>query len=198
MIITDHIVGRLGTLIDAPVGLTTVVDLPAELINAEPEMAHMTPGIAHASRWIPNCSDRAGLLHCSSNRGRFARLALLYGWTHAQDHQFIYEHAAPRCVHSVDHGHFFPGSIDWTVETLSRAPAVVPDPGIVSGCGLTDADLNSARQDMRNPRDGELATIVAQPPEEWGFSDDERCAVASYLAAGRDVIFGVLEGGEPQ
>ncbi len=108
MIVTDHIVGRLGHAVSAAVGAPTLVDVPADLIAAEAQMAHMTAGVAHGSRWIPDCSQ-GGIEHVvvPENRDRFARLALLYGWVVAADRQFIYQNQDPRLVHSVDHGHFF-------------------------------------------------------------------------------------------
>jgi hypothetical protein len=111
MIVIDQIVARVGDAVGAPVGEPALVDVPATLIAAEPEMAHMAAGIAHGSRWIPNCTDQTGFAHTlvAENRDRFARIAWLYGWVVASDHQFIYSNDAPQIVYTVDHGHFFRG-----------------------------------------------------------------------------------------
>jgi hypothetical protein len=188
MIVTDHVVGAVGQLANAPVGEPVLVDVPDELVAAEPEMAHVAAGLAHGSRWIPNCGERESIEHCSSNRERFSQLALLYGWTCASDHQFIYENEPPNRVHSVDHGHFFPGSQNWTVATLKGAPAPVADDQIVRTCGLVEGELDAARRTMR-VGDERIAEAVAAIPGEWGITPDEREAVADFLATRRDVLF---------
>jgi hypothetical protein len=188
MIVTDQIVGRIGSAAGAPVGKPAIVDVPAALIAAEPQMAHMTAGLAHGSQWIPSCTQ-GGVDHCATNRGRFAQLALLYGWALGGDHQFIYENAEPRNVWSVDHGHFFAGSQSWTVATLQAAPPAIPDNVIVAGCSLTDDELDAARGEMTVPTDEQLAAAVAAPLDAWGITVNERVALAEYLAIRRDAIF---------
>ena len=90
-----------------PVGRPALVNVPADLIAAEPEMAHFRAGLAHGTRWIPGCREARGLWHSrGNNRERFAELALLYGLARASDHQLLYE-AETGAIHSVDHGYFF-------------------------------------------------------------------------------------------
>lgn len=197
MIVTEQIVGRIGIGYGAPVGIPALVDVPQTLIDAEPEMAHMSAGIAHGSRWIPSCTQ-GGVDHCSTNRARFAELALLYGWTLAADHQFIYENDAPRLVYSVDHGHFFAGSTGWTVDTLNNAPTPEPDPTLVSGCTLTDQELEDARSRLAQLDDEAIAAAVGAPPAQWGITKEERVAVAEYLASRRDTLFGAPEDQEEE
>ena len=95
--------------------------MPQELIDAQPEMRHMPAGISHGSQLVPNCSEREAYRYVdiAENRERFAKLAVLYGWMSAGDHQFIYRHDPPNLVHSVDHGHFFPGGPNWQVVQLT-------------------------------------------------------------------------------
>jgi hypothetical protein len=197
VIVTEQIVGRIGITAGAPVGVPCLVNGPASLIKAEPEMAHMRSGLAHGSKWIPGCTQ-GGVDHCSENRERFAELALLYGWAIAADHQFIYENDAPRAVYSVDHGGFFAGSTGWTAETLANAPAAVPDPMIVTGCGLTDQDLDQARSRLTVVDDEAIAAAVAAPPNNWGMTTDERLAVAEYLATRRDALFGAPDDSQEE
>jgi hypothetical protein len=195
MIVTEQVVGRLGETCGAPVGLPALIDVPAGLIDAEPEMAHMTPGLAHGSRWIPGCTH-GGFDHMAANRSRFAELALLYGWTLASDHQFIYRNDAPHLVYSVDHGGFFAGSTGWTAESLRGAPAAAPDVQIVANVGLQDEDLHEAQDRLADVDDEGVAYAVAVPPDEWGMSEDERVALAQYLATRRDTLFGVADDTE--
>jgi hypothetical protein len=189
--VNDQLVGRLGIEAGAPVGRPRLVDVPAELIAGEPEMQHMNPGVAHGSTWITDCSERAAYEYATAveNKPRFARLALLYGWIQASDHQFIYENAEPHLVHSVDHGHFFPGGPDWTPATLQGAPTPTADAAIIGECGLTQADLDACLPAFGTIADEVIATIVGGIPDTWGLSVTERVAVAEYLGTRRDVLF---------
>lgn len=192
MVITDQVVGRVGNGVGAPVPEIALILVPAELIAANPDMQHMTPGIAHGSRWIANCSDRMAFEHAPvpQNRDRFSRLAYFYGWVVADDRQFIYENDPPHLVHSVDHGHFLPGSTQWTVQSLTdNPPAPVPDAEIVAQAGLTADELSIARDAMTWVTDQSLAVAVCAPPVDWGFTDAERKVVADYLSARRDVLW---------
>ena len=49
-------------------------------------------------------------------KNRCALLAVMYGWFQAGDNQLLYRKTPPELVFSVDHGHFFPGGPEWTVE----------------------------------------------------------------------------------
>lgn len=188
--VNDQIVGRLGVGLGAPVGVPALVEVPQALIDAEPELAHMPSGLGHGSRWIPNCTERLSYEHAAEqeNRARFARLAFLFGWTVAGDHQFIYENAAPRLVYSVDHGHFFPGGPDWTIASLGQAPPPTPDNAIVTTCALTPQETESGRP-AATPSDELIASAIASVPADWQLPDADRVALADFLAARRDILF---------
>jgi len=137
-IVNDHIVGRLGGLVDAPVGDVVFVDA-TDLARIEPQVAHVRHGLAHGTRLIPDTSDRLRYEYAGrfENRERFAALCTLYSWAGCfQDHQFIYEENPPHAVYSVDHGHFFPGGPNWSVAGIQAPPAAVID-GDFSSCALT-------------------------------------------------------------
>jgi hypothetical protein len=191
MVFNDQVVARLGQQLGAPVGEPALVDVPQALIDVEPEMAHMLAGVSHGTRFLVGYSERLAYDRASEgvNRSRFAALALLFGWIHASDHQFIYENAAPHTVVSVDHGHFLPNGPDWTVASLAGAPVSAPDAGVVAGAALTDEELDEARAALRPLTNEQIAEALVVPPDEWGVSEDERQALARYLADRRGVIF---------
>lgn len=191
MVANDQIVARLGSIANAPTGVPTLVDVPADLIAREPELQHFQPGIAHGTVWLSGCGERAGIDHMAAaeNRGRFAGLAWLFGWLAAGDHQFIYENAAPHRVYSVDHGHFFPGGPDWTTASLAGAPAPAPFSEIITSCGLTTAELEAAKPAYRAVTDEAVGAAVAAPPDDWGLNQSERVALAGFVASRRDVLF---------
>lgn len=183
----DHIVGRLGGIIGAPVGEVAVVNLPDELILLQPEMAHFHPGLAHGSKWIPDVTERDSIRHerASENRRRFALLAVLYGWAGAYDRQMIYGDQPPHLVYSVDHGHFFPGNISWTIQNLQNAPMAAPDPQIVSTCRLTPAELTDAVDMLSRLDSRRISALVAGIPDAWEIDMDDRVAMAHYLGTRR-------------
>ncbi len=198
MIVNDHIVGRLGAGLGAPVGDVALVDLPTTLIKAEPNLQHMSPGVSHATRLIPRVGERESILHVNvpENRMRFALLAVLYGWVLAADHQFLYENQPPHLVHSVDHGHFFPGGPDWTTASLRGAGDPAIDSTLAGACTFTAEEIRPAGEALAQLSDRVVATAVAAPLEDWGLTLEERVALAEYLAVRRDRLAEVLHGSQ--
>ena len=191
MIVNDHIAGRLGAMIGAPVPPIAVVDIPGALIKVTPDMGHVTSALAHGSRFLRECTERINdidHLDANGNRARFARLAVFFGWVGGSDHQFIYDKAEPHRVHSVDHGHFFHEGPDWTIDKLGQAPAAAANDMLMKKCQLTKDELIGACRSLRAVTDDQIAEIVAGPPDEWGITIDERVAVAHYLATRRDQL----------
>jgi hypothetical protein len=100
-IINDRVVAKLGQAMHAPVGEPYLIEIPQDLIDIHPEFNYLDIGIAHGTKFIPDCSnDRELFLHIdkSKNLERFAFLAILYGWMYASDHQFIYRKQSPHLV----------------------------------------------------------------------------------------------------
>jgi hypothetical protein len=101
-IVNDQLVARLGELLQAPVGKPTIVYVPQELIDEQPNLRGFRAGTAHGTRWIEDCSDvrcfsASDLLatNAPDNRSRLVLLAVLYSWTRANDHQFLYKKNRP-------------------------------------------------------------------------------------------------------
>lgn len=126
-LVPDHVVGRLGQLLGAPVGDVGFAIIPDELKRMEPQLHDVGAGLGHSTIWVPNCSDKQkiGHMNVSENRERFARLLVLYSWVRSDDSQCIYAESEPRLVYSVDHGHFFLGSTNWSLATLQDIGSVV-------------------------------------------------------------------------
>lgn len=197
VLVNDQIVARLGELIHAPVPNVALIDVPAELVANQAEMAHMMAGIAHGSQFVENVTERAGFEHAVvlENRQRFALLAVLFGWIGAQDHQFVYSKTGPQLVYSVDHGHFFPSGPAWTEASLAGAPESQPDTQITNACNITQPELHEAIRALSDVGDEALAYIVAVPPDEWGLTMEERMALLNYLTKRRDELLAMLPTG---
>lgn len=184
-IINDRVVAKLGQAMHAPVGEPYLIEIPQDLIDIHSEFNYLDIGIAHGTKFIPDCSnDRELFLHIdkSKNLERFAFLAILYGWMYASDHQFIYRKQSPHLVYSVDHGNFFVGSPAWTIESLGRkfSPAK-PDHLIVSTYKLKDKDLSPALNALREITEQMIMQTVCSVPQEWGVDIDERLVLVGYL-----------------
>jgi hypothetical protein len=189
MIVAERAVGLLGHLLGAPVPDIGLVDVPQELIAAQAELRQWASGIAHGSRFIDNATEREGLAHVQEpiNRSRFARLAVLYGWAQATDHQFIYEKMAPYRVYSHDHGHFFNGP-RWSADSLNNAPLATLDTNVMHGCNLISDEITGAVARLRAVVEHEVADILAGVPATWGVTEAERAALLAFFIRRRDQI----------
>jgi hypothetical protein len=193
--VNDQVVAALACSMGAPVPMPALVEVPPELIAAQPELQHLAPGVSHGLTWVPGCTERQGLANTNpENNERFARLAALYGWIHAGDHQFIYTNASPHLVHSVDHGHFFPDGPEWTITSLQSAGPADLDPTIHASLSWDDAQRSAVRKGMASMSDEVIANAVSRPPDEWGLSSSERLELASYLSRRRDEVVARIDG----
>jgi hypothetical protein len=198
LMINEQIVARLGELMHAPVPRAVHIDVPAELIAAEPKMAQIIPGVAHGLQFVEDVTERMAIDHTGvpENRPRFARLAILYGWVGAADHQFVYGKAGPYLVYSVDHGNFFPDGMNWTQASLQGAPNAQPDATLTVACNLTKQELDEAISELSTIDDHRVSTAVALPPDTWGLSMDERLALLEFLIRRRDEFLATLPAQE--
>jgi hypothetical protein len=193
-VINDQVVARLGIAMNAPVGKAKLVEVPSELVDIEPQLSHIQPGVAHGSLFTPDCSDRSWIAYTDEpgNRLRFALLSILYGWAHANDHQLIYGNREPHLVLSVDHGHFFPNGPNWSETDLQNCPAAQPEHALVSGCNLTGDELSQAMSNLRSVTEEDIIQAVAAPPDEWGITIDERITMVEYfLKRQREILLSI-------
>jgi hypothetical protein len=181
-IINDQIVARLGLEINAPVGNPKIINISQELIDIEPNLTGFGAGTAHGTEFIPNCIDQWILIATSEpeNRIRLVTLALLFGWTHANDHQFIFHKIPPRLIYSVDHGHFFPNPPEWKTKDLEQdSPATLDS--YFDHCNFTEDELKKVYNILKNITEQTIAQVVAFPREDWGITFKERLGMINYL-----------------
>lgn len=193
-LVAEHVVGRLGRTLGAPIPDVALVNVPSQLISIEPSIAHLSPGLAHGSLLVANCSDRLGIVPPATDRNRsaYATLAVLYGWAQASDQQLVSRLDAAGDIFSVDHGLFFPGAPNWDSSTLASAPPPALDGQFMPHVLLPD--LSSVLDRLRTISDKVIAEFVAGPPAAWGVTEDERVALADYLSHRRDTLIVALEG----
>lgn len=192
--VNDHIVAQLGTMMKAPVSNPRLITISDELIEIEPKLSHFKAGPAHASKFIPGCFDSYCCREAEipENRMRIAHLSVLFGWVLAYDHQFLYQTSPPKLVHSVDHSHFFPVAADggmWNVEALQLAnPATLDSEFDV--CNLKPHETQQALTNLASVSKEDILKAVANPPDEWGITMDERIAMAEYLMRRQQDLLG--------
>ncbi len=148
------------------------------------DLQHMPAGVSHGSLLIKNCSEESpepAHHDVPDNRDRFAMLAVLFGWTHARDRQFIYSLTVPPLVYSVDHSHFLHGDPFWSTATLEAAPRARISRDIVEKCGLDADSLRIALGRLSAVGSHVIAEAVSRPPDSWSVTLDERVAAALYL-----------------
>ncbi len=186
----DRIVGQLGKALGAPVAHTAIVDVPEDLIDEEMQSENVLPGPGHGSLFIKGCVDSREILYSTDdeNEDRFAALAVLYGLTAANDIQFLYQTIAPRLVHSVDHGHFFPGETLWSINTLGTAPQAKVDGRITVPANCGRDSILRAIGGLVKLDDSALARTIGSVPAEWDISLDEKAGIARFLAKRRDTL----------
>ena len=186
-VFNDQVVGRIVFDLKMPVADVRIIDIPQTLIDINPEsMGHIAPGLAHGSRFVPNCTEQLWFHYVDlpENRPRFASLALLYGWMSAAEKQFIYKTRPPHLVYSFDHDAFFPSGPDWTVETLTEGLKGYPDfdDTIIDEVGLTHAEMNEAIDVLRAlDKESIVDTIVKIPASFGPVTVEEREALAEFL-----------------
>jgi hypothetical protein len=140
---------------------------------------------------VANSTEQQGLQHgdIAENKARFLAIATLYGWIGSSDDQFIYDNTDPRLVHTVDHGHFFPGGPDWTADSLATAsPDAVLHQPVLDYCPPTKEEVAVVEAVLTSITDDEIAAAVSSVPADWVVSAEERSAVTNYLIARRDTL----------
>ena len=199
-LVTEQVVGALAAAIDAAVPPVRLVDVPAALCEPFIKLG-VRCGLSHGSLFVRDVIDADACGRHGArgpNRARMARLAILYGWVAASDHQFLFERRSPRTVWSVDHGNFFPGGPDWSIDALLRSDIVAPDPRIVREASLGPAELAKGCLPLRSVGPAVIAQAVAAPVDAWGVSMQERVELAMFLERRRRrmvALFDATEGG---
>lgn len=189
---TEVVLAALGQRIGAPVPTRSLVTVPAALIAAEPKAAHVLPGVGHAFDVIADVVDVGTQFNPPTEKTRrtAARLAVFYGWALGGNQQLLRKTEADGDVFTVDHGHFLPNGPAWNATGLTTAGDPALDRMFVPQ--TTDDLIADAIDDLAALPDEVIAEAVALPPDEWGIPDDDRVAVAKYLAGRRDRLMTIV------
>lgn len=188
-IFIEQIVGSLGIRLGAPVPPITLVKLPRSIRDREARISHFDVGYVHGSQNQTDCTDRMAIAYADQpeNRPRFAAIAVLYTWTQASDHQFIYKKQAPNLAFSYDHG-LFCGGGNWNAASLAATPPITALDPVFGMVKLTPDELLPFFDALETIELVELAAVIAAPPESWRVSTVDRAALCQYLERRREEL----------
>jgi hypothetical protein len=197
----DQLCGRLGAAMGASVPTVGLVEITADLINANPTtMGHLKPCVAHGSRKIPDVTGKVGGFEHSEkgdNRQRYNKLSVFYGWLVVGDMQFIKGTQPPHSVYSHDHGHFFPGGPMWTQASLAGyVDDPTPTPQIVNDLKLKPEETAEAGQALKAVTTDNIVQAIAAAPDDWQVPLADRVALATFIHARQEKMVPTLKAPE--
>ena len=184
VIVTEHVVGRVGSLIDAPVCEVAVVELPDEISGWEFRPgAHVEAGLAHGSAAIHPVSEDRSLVHRdrNDNQRRHAGIFAVYDWCWGGDPQWLYSETNDLMIYSHDHGWYFPEEgNDWSEATLT---ARADEERVLSWPtdGLDSAEVNRLAGALDAVARADLVEILSQVPLSWPATTIELEALGWFL-----------------
>jgi hypothetical protein len=203
VIVTEHVVGRAGALIDAPVCEVALVKIPEELAGWEFRPgARLQAGFAHASLAVEDALEVAGQLNYrerDDNRRRHVGVFALYDWCWGADDQWLHCESDDRKIYSHDHGMYLPDGPSWTEASLS-AQVDTPHQPTYATNGLDPGALADFSKRLESVSRDDLVALVSAVPTSWPVSNRELEALGFFLERRAPAVAArlrALKGGAP-
>jgi hypothetical protein len=202
VIVAERIVGRMGTLLGAPVCEVAVVIIPEELAGWEFRPgAKLEPGVAHASLAINDAQELRQLEYRDrdDNRRRHAGVFALYDWCWGADDQWLHCESDDRKLYSHDHGMYLPDGPAWTEATL-LARVDEPHPVGYTARGIDADALSAFAGRLETIGREEIAEVMSSVPASWPASDGELETLGFFLERRAPAVAArlrALNGGTP-
>jgi hypothetical protein len=183
VIVTEYLVGSLGSLIGAPTCEVAIIQIPEEIAGWEfRSSATLQVGLAHASRHVEDAEQLHSLEHRQQddNSRRHVGVFAIYDWCWGGDDQWLYCHTEDQKLYSHDHGHYLPGGPNWSEDTLT---AHVDEQHVLNSPkpGLDPAAINEFAGQLENINREKLLPILRSVPTVWAVTDTELEAVGFFL-----------------
>lgn len=188
--IADYVVAKVAGLICAPVPPVALIHFTQEVLDEDPVLKmHFSHGRHYGSQFKEGMEDSREIKHCNIplNRGRFAALSLLFGWTVAADIQFLY-HTDSKLVFSADHGWFFPNGQNWDISSLQNEQTPCVNTQIQFTARLSQPEICQVRDSLRSIQDKDIAKIIKELPTDWSIDQPQKESLLEFLSVRREVL----------
>jgi len=184
ILITEQVVARAGSLIDAPTCEVRTIDISSDFKGWEfrPGFA-LEAGVAHASKHVDGVVETRQLSnrHDDDNAARHTAIFALYDWCWGNDPQWLQQLTSENRFFSHDHGWYLPPlGPGWGIDTLTSSVDLAHELlGDRKGISLLHADP-VARQLEKVSRD-QIAEILLKIPTSWRVTDEELETLGFFL-----------------
>jgi len=184
VIVTEYLIGSLGSLIGAPTCEVAVSQIPEELAGWEFRPgATLEAGLAHASR---NVED-AQLLHSldyrqqDDNRRRHVGVFAIYDWCWGGDDQWLYCHSAEHRIYSHDHGWYLPEvGPEWSESALLSRINEAHPPSYPKN-DLDPSAITQIAGVLEQIDKEKLVPILMSVPTSWAATNTDLEALGFFL-----------------
>jgi hypothetical protein len=180
--VTEQIVGRLGGMLDIATCRVETVLIPPDLAGWE-----FRPGAALAEGWVHGSAAEEPVTETHNldhrahddNARRHAGYFALWDWLFGSDPQWLIKQPADWMYFSHDHGHYLPGSPDWSIAQLTTEQDT-PHPLSSDPSGLDAVAVGEFADGLEALTRPELAAALSRLPLDWPVTEDELEAVVDF------------------
>jgi hypothetical protein len=184
VIVSEYLVSAVGLIVGAPVCDVQPIHIPPDLAgHGFATGLVLEPGVASASRAVPDAIEDRGLLHRErdDNRKRHAGVFVLYDWCWGGDPQWLYSATEESKLYSHDHGWYFPPEGPTIEGAAVTANVDVPRPLGQPDSGLDGEELERLAAAVEGVSRAELAAVLNSVPASWPISDATLEALGHFL-----------------
>jgi hypothetical protein len=181
-LIAERVVYGLGEILGAPVPESVLMEIPPSMPWEVVPGIRLRAGIAHGSLNIEPVvvhEDWGTYASHDHNRDRQAVIVALWDLCLGEDAQWLHHLDDDMSIWTFDHGLWFGGGADWTVNDLERVgtqPWAGLDAGVASKSSLLAVADRLDALDLDTFR-----AVTAQVPVGWDTSAEEMSELASIL-----------------
>jgi hypothetical protein len=184
-LVTEFVVGRVGTLIGAPTCRNALVLVTTEFAGWTYRPGRvLREGLGHGTLHVPDAIEKRPTLEYrqdDDNRRRHVGIFALYDWCWGSDEQWLHRTSEDMTTYSHDHGWYLPPpGRSWSIADL-EAHVDLPHPLGQETAGLSWAAVQDVSSALDKVDRQALAGILRQVPEEWPVSDSELEALGWFL-----------------
>jgi len=182
--ITEQIVGRIGSLINAPTCSVKTIGIDANFVGWEFKSGNkLEQGIAHASLHVEDAVLNRALDHRSDddNVRRHAFIFALYDWCWGGDIQGLLEASNKNTFYSHDHGWYLPpNGAQWNIAELEDK-VDTPHEMQKNDDGKVQSVAEEIAVAIEAVQKEEILEALSCIPSTWPVSDDELECVGFFL-----------------